>query len=121
MLFSFTTNPSNSKMAGAKEDHVVSPHFAQIMYFSLVSALFTAPLHFSVAQLRNILQELRQNRPLSLLLTLVALIAGFASVHFFRFTFFIPLPKHTKLFYYKLSFSVSFFLKPQLGSSLSSS
>ncbi|KAG2334980.1 hypothetical protein Bca4012_000089 [Brassica carinata] len=68
---------------GAKEDHVVSPHFAQIMYFSLVSALFTAPLHFSVAQLRNMLQELRQNRPLSLLLTLVALIAGFASVHFF--------------------------------------
>ncbi|KAG2262377.1 hypothetical protein Bca52824_069456 [Brassica carinata] len=28
---------------GAKEAHVVSPHFAQIMYFSLVSALFTAP------------------------------------------------------------------------------
>ncbi|KAG2262378.1 hypothetical protein Bca52824_069457 [Brassica carinata] len=68
---------------GAKEAHVVSPHFAQIMYFSLVSALFTAPLHFSVDQLRNLLQELRQNWPLSLLLTLVALIAGFASVHFF--------------------------------------
>ncbi|CAH8379476.1 unnamed protein product [Eruca vesicaria subsp. sativa] len=68
---------------GAKEAHVVSPHFAQIMYFSLVSALFTAPLHFSVDQLRNLLQELRRNWPLSLLLTLVALIAGFASVHFF--------------------------------------
>ncbi|KAG5402702.1 hypothetical protein IGI04_008821 [Brassica rapa subsp. trilocularis] len=68
---------------GAKEDHVVSPHFAQIMYFSLVSALFTAPLHFSVGQLRNLLQELRQNRPLSLLLTLVALVAGLASVHYF--------------------------------------
>ncbi|KAJ0244062.1 Dol-P-Glc:Glc(2)Man(9)GlcNAc(2)-PP-Dol alpha-1,2-glucosyltransferase [Hirschfeldia incana] len=68
---------------GAKEAHVVSPHFAQIMYFSLVSALFTAPLHFSVDQLRNLLQELRRNWHLSLLLTLVALIAGFASVHFF--------------------------------------
>ncbi|KAH0851644.1 LOW QUALITY PROTEIN: hypothetical protein HID58_094589, partial [Brassica napus] len=67
----------------AKEAHVVSPHFAQIMYFSLVSALFTAPLHFSVEQVRNLLQELRRNWPLSLLLTLVALVAGFASVHFF--------------------------------------
>ncbi|KAL0648892.1 hypothetical protein Bca4012_047183 [Brassica carinata] len=69
--------------SGAKEAHVVSPHFAQIMYFSLVSALFTAPLHFSVEQVRNLLQELRGNWPLSLLLTLVALVAGFASVHFF--------------------------------------
>ncbi|XP_056846837.1 dol-P-Glc:Glc(2)Man(9)GlcNAc(2)-PP-Dol alpha-1,2-glucosyltransferase-like [Raphanus sativus] len=67
----------------AKEAHLVSPHFAQIMYFSLVSALFTAPFHFSVDQLRNLLQELRRNWPLSLLLTLVALIACFASVHFF--------------------------------------
>ncbi|CAH8318897.1 unnamed protein product [Eruca vesicaria subsp. sativa] len=68
---------------GAKEAHVVSPHFAQIMYFSLVSALFTAPLHFSVGQLKNMLQELRGNWPSNLLLTLVALIAGLASVHFF--------------------------------------
>ncbi|KAL1210895.1 Dol-P-Glc:Glc(2)Man(9)GlcNAc(2)-PP-Dol alpha-1,2-glucosyltransferase [Cardamine amara subsp. amara] len=68
---------------GAKEDHVVSPHFAQIMYFSLVSALFSAPLHFSADQLRNQFQKLHRNWPLSLLLTLVALITGFASVHFF--------------------------------------
>lgn len=68
---------------GAKEDHVVSPHFAQIMYFSLVSALFSAPLHFSIAQLRNLLQALSRNRPLSLVLTFVALLAGLASVHFF--------------------------------------
>ncbi|KAJ4882289.1 DIE2/ALG10 family [Raphanus sativus] len=72
-----------SQCFGAKEAHLVSPHFAQIMYFSLVSALFTAPFHFSVDQLRNLLQELRRNWPLSLLLTLVALIACFASVHFF--------------------------------------
>ncbi|CAH8269793.1 unnamed protein product [Arabidopsis lyrata] len=68
---------------GAKEAHVVSLHFAQIMYFSLVSALFTAPLHFSVNQLRNQFQKLHRNWPLSLLLTLVALVAGFVSVHFF--------------------------------------
>lgn len=79
------------KFTGAKEAHVVSPHFAQIMYFSLVSALFTAPLHFSVDQLRNQFQKLHRNWPLSLLLTLVALIAGFASVHFFRFAFLILL------------------------------
>ncbi|CAE6085553.1 unnamed protein product [Arabidopsis arenosa] len=68
---------------GAKEAHVVSLHFAQIMYFSLVSALFTAPLHFSVNQLRNQFQKLHRNWPLSLLLSLVALVAGFVSVHFF--------------------------------------
>ncbi|CAL9228888.1 unnamed protein product [Arabidopsis halleri] len=68
---------------GAKEAHVVSLHFAQIMYFSLVSALFTAPLHFSVNQLRNQFQKLHRNWPLSLLPTLVALVAGFVSVHFF--------------------------------------
>ncbi|ESQ40154.1 hypothetical protein EUTSA_v10013300mg [Eutrema salsugineum] len=68
---------------GAKEAHVVSPHFAQIMYFSLVSALFTAPLHFSVDQLRHLFQKLHKNWPLRLLLTLMALIAGFVSVHFF--------------------------------------
>lgn len=75
------------KFTGAKEAHVVSLHFAQIMYFSLVSALFTAPLHFSVNQLRNQFQKLHRNWPLSLLLTLVALVAGFVSVHFFRFDF----------------------------------
>ena len=100
----FFTNPSISKSAGAKEAHVVSPHFAQIMYFSLVSALFTAPLHFSVEQVRNLLQELRRNWPLSLLLTLVALVAGFASVHFFRFSFLTPLKTPLKVFHYKLSF-----------------
>ncbi|VVB12944.1 unnamed protein product [Arabis nemorensis] len=68
---------------GAKEAHVVSPHFAQIMYFSLVSVLFTAPLHLSVDQLRNQFQKLHRYWPLSFLPTLVALLAGLASVHFF--------------------------------------
>ncbi|CAD5330590.1 unnamed protein product [Arabidopsis thaliana] len=68
---------------GAKEAHVVSLHFAQIMYFSLVSALFTAPLHFSVNQLRHQFHQLHRNWSLSLILTLVALVAGFVSVHFF--------------------------------------
>lgn len=68
---------------GAKEAHVVSLHFAQIMYFSLVSALFTAPLHFSVNQLRSQFHQLHRNWPLSLILTLVALVAGFVSVHLF--------------------------------------
>jgi alpha-1,2-glucosyltransferase len=72
---------------GAKEAHVVSLHFAQIMYFSLVSALFTAPLHFSVNQLRHQFHQLHRNWSLSLILTLVALVAGFVSVHFFRFDF----------------------------------
>lgn len=61
------------------------------MYFSLVSTLFTAPLHLSVDHMRSLFQKLLRNGPLSLLLTLVALIAGFASVHFFRFSFWILL------------------------------
>ncbi|KAF3334009.1 Dol-P-Glc:Glc(2)Man(9)GlcNAc(2)-PP-Dol [Carex littledalei] len=32
---------------GAKEAHVVSPHFSQILYFGLVSAAAAFPLHFS--------------------------------------------------------------------------
>ncbi|CAN8257366.1 unnamed protein product [Cochlearia groenlandica] len=68
---------------GAKEAHVVSPHFMQIMYFSLVSALFTAPLHFSVGQVKSLFQKLHRNWHFSLLLSVVAIVAGFTSVHFF--------------------------------------
>ncbi|XP_010534313.1 PREDICTED: dol-P-Glc:Glc(2)Man(9)GlcNAc(2)-PP-Dol alpha-1,2-glucosyltransferase isoform X2 [Tarenaya hassleriana] len=68
---------------GAKEAHVVSLHFAQMMYFSLVSALFTAPLHFSLDQVRNLLREIQRNGIVSLAFSIVALAAGFISVHFF--------------------------------------
>ncbi|XP_021912123.1 dol-P-Glc:Glc(2)Man(9)GlcNAc(2)-PP-Dol alpha-1,2-glucosyltransferase isoform X2 [Carica papaya] len=68
---------------GAKEAHVVSPHFAQIMYFGLVSALAVAPLHFNIIQARDLFRSFWKNRPNSLLLCVIALIAGFLAVHFF--------------------------------------
>ncbi|XP_065878678.1 dol-P-Glc:Glc(2)Man(9)GlcNAc(2)-PP-Dol alpha-1,2-glucosyltransferase isoform X2 [Euphorbia lathyris] len=74
---------NGSVVLGAKEAHVVSPHFAQIMYFGVVSALATAPLHFSLGQGAYLSQSLWKNRPLSFCLLLAALTVGFLSVHFF--------------------------------------
>lgn len=71
-------------VTGAKEAHAVSPHFAQIMYFSLVSALASAPLHFSSGQCADLFQSFWKNRALSFCQWLVSLTAGFLSVHFFR-------------------------------------
>ncbi|XP_021635077.2 dol-P-Glc:Glc(2)Man(9)GlcNAc(2)-PP-Dol alpha-1,2-glucosyltransferase isoform X2 [Hevea brasiliensis] len=73
---------NGSVVLGAKEAHAVSPHFAQIMYFSLVSTLATAPLHFSLCHVANMFQSFWKNR-LGFFQWLVALTAGFLSVHFF--------------------------------------
>lgn len=70
-------------VSGAKEAHVVSPHFAQLMYFSLVSALATAPVHFSLSNVANLFESFWKSR-LSFFQWLLALTAGFLSVHFFR-------------------------------------
>lgn len=70
--------------AGAKEAHSVSPHFAQIMYFSIVSALFAAPLHFTIGHALDLFQSFWKNRLLGFLLLFLASIASLLSVHFFR-------------------------------------
>ncbi|WCJ27065.1 Dol-P-Glc:Glc(2)Man(9)GlcNAc(2)-PP-Dol alpha-1 2-glucosyltransferase [Euphorbia peplus] len=74
---------NGSVVLGAKEAHVVSPHFAQIMYFGVVSALATAPLHFSLGQGAYLSRSFWKNKPLSFCLVLAALTVGFLSVHFF--------------------------------------
>ncbi|KAM7468084.1 hypothetical protein LguiB_015646 [Lonicera macranthoides] len=74
---------NGSIVLGAKESHAVSPHFAQIMYFSLVSSLFMAPVHFSLSQVGVLACSFWKNRPLSFFQWFMALIAGFLSVHFF--------------------------------------
>ncbi|KAA8516433.1 hypothetical protein F0562_016726 [Nyssa sinensis] len=74
---------NGSVVLGAKEAHGVSPHFAQIMYFSLVSALFMTPLHFTSSQVAVLVRSFWKNRPLSVFQWSLALIAGFLSVHFF--------------------------------------
>lgn len=73
-----------SNNAGAKEAHGVSPHFAQIMYFSLFSALLMAPLYFNFGQAVDLFHTIWRNRPLSFFQLLVAFIGSFISVHFFR-------------------------------------
>lgn len=70
--------------AGAKEAHAVTPHFAQILYFSLVSVLAQAPMHFTFTHAVDLFQSFWRSRPLSYIQMFLALIAGIFSVHFFR-------------------------------------
>ena len=81
LLLSLTVYPD---IAGAKEAHAVSPHFAQIMYFGLVSALAVAPLDCSLGQIIDLFQSFWKRRPLSFFQVLMAVIVGFFSVHYFR-------------------------------------
>lgn len=75
---------NGSIVLGAKEAHVVSPHFAQIMYVGLVSAAATAPVHFCTTQVMVMFRSLlSKNKARSLFLCLIALIAGFLAVHFY--------------------------------------
>ncbi|KAK8600206.1 hypothetical protein V6N13_059982 [Hibiscus sabdariffa] len=78
---------NGSVVLGAKEAHVVSPHFAQIMYFSLVSALLAAPLHFIISYALDLFQLFWKNRLLGIFILLLALIASLLSVHFFRLVY----------------------------------
>lgn len=72
---------NGSVVLGAKEAHAVSPHFAQLMYFSLVSSLALAPLHFSWDQAVHLFWSFWKKRPLGFCQWIVALTAGFLSVH----------------------------------------
>ncbi|KAJ7950335.1 Dol-P-Glc:Glc(2)Man(9)GlcNAc(2)-PP-Dol alpha-1,2-glucosyltransferase [Quillaja saponaria] len=74
---------NGSVVMGAKDAHAVSPHFAQIMYFSLVSALLTFPIHFTLGQAAVLFRSFWKNRPRSFFQGFMALTAGFFSVHFF--------------------------------------
>ncbi|OWM64631.1 hypothetical protein CDL15_Pgr020598 [Punica granatum] len=75
---------NGSIVLGAKEAHTVSLHFAQIMYFSLVSVLAMAPVHFTMGQAADLFKSFWKNKPLSFIICIAALVAGFISVHFFR-------------------------------------
>nr|GMC79041.1 dol-P-Glc:Glc(2)Man(9)GlcNAc(2)-PP-Dol alpha-1,2-glucosyltransferase isoform X1 [Ipomoea batatas] len=74
---------NGSIVLGAKEAHAVSPHFSQVLYFSLVSAIFMAPVHFSFGQFILLVQSFWKNKLISLFKLSVALAAGLISVHFF--------------------------------------
>ncbi|XP_019462271.1 PREDICTED: dol-P-Glc:Glc(2)Man(9)GlcNAc(2)-PP-Dol alpha-1,2-glucosyltransferase isoform X1 [Lupinus angustifolius] len=74
---------NGSVVLGAKEAHAVAPHFAQILYFSLVSVLALAPMHFTITQARELFQVFCKSWPLLIFQVSVALIAGVLSVHLF--------------------------------------
>lgn len=74
---------NGSIVLGAKEAHAVSPHFAQLMYFSLVSALFMAPFQFTLPYAAVMVQSFRKSRLLSFFQWFMALAVSFLSVHFF--------------------------------------
>lgn len=70
--------------AGAKEAHTVTPHFAQMLYFSLVSVLAQAPMHFTINQAVDLFHMFRKSRPLLFFQMFLVLVVGILSVHFFR-------------------------------------
>ncbi|XP_062227417.1 dol-P-Glc:Glc(2)Man(9)GlcNAc(2)-PP-Dol alpha-1,2-glucosyltransferase-like [Phragmites australis] len=72
--------------AGAKEAHVVSPHFAQFLYFGLVSAAALLPWHFTLSQVLDLFRWFRKKKTCSSLAVLMALGLSFIAVHFFSVT-----------------------------------
>ncbi|RZB52532.1 dol-P-Glc:Glc(2)Man(9)GlcNAc(2)-PP-Dol alpha-1,2-glucosyltransferase-like isoform X2 [Glycine soja] len=74
---------SPSFSSGAKEAHAVTPHFAQMLYFSLVSVLAQAPMHFTITKAVDLFQMFRKSRALLFFQMFLALVVGLLSVHFF--------------------------------------
>uniref|UniRef100_A0A0D9W6U9 Dol-P-Glc:Glc(2)Man(9)GlcNAc(2)-PP-Dol alpha-1,2-glucosyltransferase n=1 Tax=Leersia perrieri TaxID=77586 RepID=A0A0D9W6U9_9ORYZ len=68
---------------GAKDAHVVSPHFAQLLYFGLVSAAALLPWHFTPSRVAALFHLCRKNKLYSSFVTLVALGLSLVAVHFF--------------------------------------
>lgn len=68
---------------GAKEAHVVSPHFAQLLYFGLVSATALLPWHFTPGRVSDLFYWCRKNKTFSSLAMLTALGLSFVAVHLF--------------------------------------
>uniref|UniRef100_A0A0R0F1X7 Dol-P-Glc:Glc(2)Man(9)GlcNAc(2)-PP-Dol alpha-1,2-glucosyltransferase n=1 Tax=Glycine max TaxID=3847 RepID=A0A0R0F1X7_SOYBN len=75
---------NGSVVLGAKEAHAVTPHFAQMLYFSLVSVLAQAPMHFTITKAVDLFQMFRKSRALLFFQMFLALVVGLLSVHFFR-------------------------------------
>lgn len=74
---------NGSIVLGAKEAHAVSPHFAQLMYFGLISSLFMVPVHFTLSQTAVLFQSLRKSRVLGVVLWFTGFTTAFLSVHYF--------------------------------------
>lgn len=68
---------------GAKEAHVVSPHFAQFLYFGLVSAAALLPWHFTPNRVLDLFHLSGKNKTCGSLAVLMGLGLSFVAVHFF--------------------------------------
>ncbi|KAJ4788262.1 hypothetical protein LUZ62_017106 [Rhynchospora pubera] len=74
---------NNGIVLGAKEAHVVSPHFAQILYFGLASAAAMFPLHFSPSQVVQLFHLFAKNGSRRILLFSVAFCLSAVWVKYF--------------------------------------
>lgn len=74
---------NGSVVLGAKEAHAVSSHFAQVMYFGLVSALAMGPTHCNLHQASALFLSLWKTRPLSFFVGFICLLTGLLFIHFF--------------------------------------
>ncbi|RLM74744.1 hypothetical protein C2845_PM15G13500 [Panicum miliaceum] len=74
---------SKTAAQGAKEAHVVSPHFAQFLYFGLVSAAALLPWHFTTSRILDLFLLSGKNKTCSFLAVLMGLGLSFIAVHFF--------------------------------------
>ncbi|BAT84445.1 hypothetical protein LR48_Vigan03g137400 [Vigna angularis] len=74
---------NGSIVLGAKEAHAVTPHFSQMLYFSLVSVLAQAPMHITITQAVDLFRMFRKSRALLFFQMFLALVVGMLSVHFF--------------------------------------
>ncbi|XP_073313135.1 dol-P-Glc:Glc(2)Man(9)GlcNAc(2)-PP-Dol alpha-1,2-glucosyltransferase isoform X2 [Primulina huaijiensis] len=74
---------NGSIVLGAKDAHSVSPHFSQLLYYSLVSALFMVPAHFSLQQAAVLFRQMSRNKMFSFFQSIVALTICFLSVKIF--------------------------------------
>ncbi|KAJ3685642.1 hypothetical protein LUZ61_014806 [Rhynchospora tenuis] len=74
---------NNGIVLGAKEAHVVSPHFAQVLYFGLASAASMFPLHFSPSQVVQLFHLFAKNGSRCILLFSVAFCLSAIWVRYF--------------------------------------
>ncbi|XP_078436171.1 DIE2/ALG10 family isoform X2 [Wolffia australiana] len=79
---------NGSVVLGAKEHHVASPHFAQMVYFGIICAAITAPLHFNFKQVGILMKLLWVNKTRGIFMLTIALAAAFVSLH--RFSIYHP-------------------------------
>ncbi|CAM6044206.1 unnamed protein product [Sphagnum compactum] len=81
ILFFLFVCYNGSIVVGAKDAHKVSPHFAQLLYFGLISAAAMAPVHFQPSNFGILIQEFL--RPQFWVLGGIGSGAAFVFVHYF--------------------------------------